>query len=143
RIPAARIQTRAARARAAIALADRSGLRHREPLLREAARFAHAVAREPQPFASATSALLLAGLAAVRGEHDAATARRERGERAPEELEMLLPAASARRSRGVLVGGDDGKKLVATADEWMTSEGIQNPARMAAMVAPGFMSGRR
>ena len=36
------------------------------------------------------------------------------------------------------IGGDDGRKLIARADSWMASQMIRDPARMAAMLAPGF-----
>ena len=55
-----------------------------------------------------------------------------------EAAHMGLFAAAARRRLGGLLGGDEGRALVAEADAWMASQGIRNPARMAAMLAPGF-----
>ena len=52
--------------------------------------------------------------------------------------DMALYAAASRRCLGTLLGGDEGRALVQTSDAWMTSESIKNPARMTAMLAPGF-----
>jgi hypothetical protein len=54
---------------------------------------------------------------------------------------MRLYAAAARRRLGRLIGGDAGKALLVEADTWMASQGIKNPARMTAMLAPGFPDG--
>ena len=52
-------------------------------------------------------------------------------------LDMQLHAAAARRRRGQLVGGDEGRKLMADADAWMIGQSICNPARMTGMLTPG------
>jgi hypothetical protein len=54
-----------------------------------------------------------------------------------EAADMALYSAAARRCRGLLVGGGEGAALVAEADAWMRNEGIRNPERMTAMLAPG------
>jgi hypothetical protein len=51
---------------------------------------------------------------------------------------MNLFAAAARRRLGQLLGGNCGQALIAQADAWMAGQGIVNPARMTAMLAPGF-----
>ena len=51
---------------------------------------------------------------------------------------MGVYAAAARRHLGNLVGGDEGRDLIARADAWMIGQGITNPARMAAGITPGF-----
>lgn len=53
-------------------------------------------------------------------------------------VEMRLHAAIARRQLGRLLGGDEGHALVEETDQWMAGQGIKNPARMAALLAPGF-----
>jgi hypothetical protein len=53
-------------------------------------------------------------------------------------IEMRLYAAAARRRLGQLLGGDQGRGLIVQADVWMTGQGIKNPARMTAMLVPGF-----
>jgi hypothetical protein len=51
---------------------------------------------------------------------------------------MKLYAAAARRRLGQIAGGERGLQETGTADEWMASEGILNPARMTRLIAPGF-----
>jgi hypothetical protein len=53
-------------------------------------------------------------------------------------IEMRLYAAAARRRLGQLLGGDEGRGMIVQADVWMTGQGIKNPARMTAMLVPGF-----
>jgi hypothetical protein len=45
---------------------------------------------------------------------------------------------SARRLALKTVRGSGGEELVVAADAWMAEQGIRNPGRWAAMVAPGF-----
>ncbi len=137
RIPAARVLATSSRARTAIAIAARDKAAS-APLLHEAEALAKRIAREPLPFAVATSALLHAGIAFVRGRSDEAIERVAFAECAFYELDMRLHAAAARRWHGELLGHDMGRALVREADEWMEREGIASPRRMAAMVAPGF-----
>jgi hypothetical protein len=51
---------------------------------------------------------------------------------------MKLFAALARRRRGAIVGGDEGRALIAATDARMRAQKIVNPPRMAAMLTPGF-----
>ena len=55
-----------------------------------------------------------------------------------DDISMGIYAAAARRHLGKLVGGDEGRALIARADAWMIGQGITNPARMAAGITPGF-----
>ena len=55
-----------------------------------------------------------------------------------DDISMGVYAAAARRQLGKLVGGDEGRDLIARADAWMIEQGISNPARMAAGITPGF-----
>jgi hypothetical protein len=43
-----------------------------------------------------------------------------------------------RRIRGLLLGGDEGKALVAEADGFLRAGGATDPARLVAVLVPGF-----
>jgi hypothetical protein len=53
---------------------------------------------------------------------------------------MFLHTAVARRSQGLLLGGDAGAQLLAQADRDLRSEGITNTERFAAVMAPAVHS---
>jgi len=75
---------------------------------------------------------------AVTGKREQAAATLERAEHAALAAGMLLHTAVARRSRGVLMGGDAGRELIAAGEAALRAEGIANPARLAAVVSPGI-----
>ncbi len=126
------------RARSALAAAGQSGVRNAKPLLAAAEADARRLEGTNLAVAAALARLFRAGVASGRG--DEASARELLG-RAIENLEMISMhsyAAAARWRLGELLGGQEGRALVDQADSWMRSQGIRNPARMAAMHAPGF-----
>jgi eukaryotic-like serine/threonine-protein kinase len=49
---------------------------------------------------------------------------------------IVFVAAAARRRLGALVGGDEGRELVAAAERWMREAGIRNPERMTHLASP-------
>ena len=107
-------------------------------MLRAAEGYARRLDRLRVPWASAHAISTRAGASMVRG--DTETARRQliAAVDAFDNVSMGIYAAAARRHLGNLIGGDEGRALVATADAWMIGQGITNPARMAAGIAPGF-----
>jgi serine/threonine protein kinase/tetratricopeptide (TPR) repeat protein len=107
-------------------------------MLRAAERCALQLDQQRVPWASAHAFPTRAGAAMVRG--DTAEARRQliAAVDAFENVSMGVYASAARRHLGKVVGGDEGRDLIARADAWMTSQGISNPARMAAGITPGF-----
>jgi hypothetical protein len=76
-------------------------------------------------------------VAATRGDGDAALETITRVESGLRGAEMALHLAAARRRRGELIGGDAGRALVEESNAWMTGQGIRNPDRMSALLAPG------
>ena len=125
------------RARSALAAA-REDASKAPRLLREAERDAKRILRERMPWSNPLAELILAGVAASRGERETAARHCAAAAAGFDAAEMALYAAAARRRHGELLGGDEGRALVAAADAWMTSQRIRNPARWTAMVAPGF-----
>jgi tetratricopeptide (TPR) repeat protein len=77
-----------------------------------------------------------AGLAAARGEGARAAAAYGEAVAAFEAAGMPLHAAGARYRQGVLLGGD-GAAMVRDACAWLHARGAANPARFAALLAPG------
>jgi hypothetical protein len=139
RIQGTRIESVYLRARSALmAGVDRATAPDaRRALFRGAERDAGRLARESALWASGVSGLVLAGVAASRGDRPRAAGLLSEVERRFDATAMPLHAAVARRRRGELLGGQDGRALVQQADGWMAAHAIRNPARMAAMVAPG------
>jgi hypothetical protein len=88
-------------------------------------------------WAEALAGLLRAGLASSTGDSDGALAHLERSIGQLDALDMALYAACARRNRGRLLGGDAGAAEITAQDQWMRSQGIVQPASMAAMLVPG------
>jgi len=118
--------------RAAVAAAS-----ERPGLLREARRHASRLRGEAVAWSSAMAMLVEAGIASVDGSRALAEQRLREAIDALDALDMTLHAAAARRWLGTLVGGDDVLGLIAESEAAMQGEGIKNPARMAAMLAPG------
>ena len=82
--------------------------------------------------------LLKAGAANLLGDVEAAVRHLETAEEKFVEAEMAAYLAVTRRRRGALIGGDEGRRLVAEADGWLRNQGIRNPVAWARMYAPGF-----
>lgn len=125
-------------ARCALAAASQS--QHPEQHLRVAARDARQLADEGVIWSTALANMIQAGLAVTRGNPAAAMPLLRSAADNLESVEMRLYSNVARRRLGELIGGDEGHNLIAQADQWMASQNIQNPARMTAMLAPGFFS---
>ncbi|WP_437945274.1 protein kinase [Sorangium sp. So ce296] len=107
-------------------------------LLGEAERDARRLSREGAPWVAPMATSLRAAIAAQRGEAARALSLLEAAAAAFDGSEMALFAACARRRRGQLLGGEEGRALIEAADAWMAGQGIRNPARIAAIFAPGF-----
>jgi hypothetical protein len=136
RVQSARLRWSEMKGRAALSAAMAAAAP--EPFLRAAEMEAEALLRERTAWAGAPACLLRAGVAALRGAREEARASLQAAIARFDALDMALYAAAARRRCGELTPGERGDRLIAAADEWMRGQGIQNPARLAAGVAPGF-----
>jgi hypothetical protein len=125
------------RARSALSAAADMPTANRVALLREAERDARRIEHQRTPWGNALALLVRGGVAATRGDVDAASTLLTSAEQALLALDMALHAASARRHRGQLLGGEEGRRLVVEADRWMAGQRIRNPARMAVLLCPG------
>ena len=124
------------RARAALAAAPPGDAG--KSLRAHAAADARRLERERMPWPDALAGLLHAGLAAARGDREAARVQLTAAAAAFDAVDLALHAAVARRRLGRLLGGDEGRALIVAADVWMAGQTIRNPERMTALLAPGF-----
>jgi eukaryotic-like serine/threonine-protein kinase len=127
------LQSRARSALAAAACAVDPG-----PLLRAAERDALRLRREKMPWSEAHAQFISASVAAGHDDTSSAVALLAAAATSFDAVDMKLYATVTRRRLGELLGGNEGRNLVAGANFWMTSQGIQDPTRMTAMYAPGF-----
>jgi tetratricopeptide (TPR) repeat protein len=136
-----RIDTFAARGRAAVAAATGDGAAaagDRDRLLGEAGRHARKIIGEGMAWAVGTGRLVTAAVAAARGDDATAVAELREAIGRFEASGMALHAAVARRRLGALLGGDDGRALLAAADAWFAAAGVVDVDAMVRMLAPGF-----
>ena len=123
------------RARAALAAAVVSV--ENSVLIKSVERDARMLEREKMPWADPLVKMIRAGVASLRGETSVALELLAAAEQACEAADMFLCATAARRRRGQLLGGDQGRILIEAADAWMLHQGITNPKCMTNMLAPG------
>jgi tetratricopeptide (TPR) repeat protein len=135
RVQYLRIETRYLRARCALAAAA-CGDRRR--FLAIARREARLIEREHMAWSDPLACLVGAGLARMEGHSDIAERRLIEAADGFNRADMKLYAAIARRRLGSLLGDDRGRQMVRQSDEWMVSQTIRNPQRIARMLAPGF-----
>jgi tetratricopeptide (TPR) repeat protein len=123
------------RARAALALATaRAGVD--ASLLAQVEADVRALEGFAVPWASALATLLQAGVALAREDREAGAARLGAAVKALEATGMRLYAAAALLRLGQLTGGAAGQGQVTHAATFMQRQGIREPERMAAMLAP-------
>jgi hypothetical protein len=107
----------------------------RATLLGAAVVDARRLAAAGMPWSTALAQLLRAGIAAVAGETEIARAYYRDAAEGLLAADMRLFAACADRRSGQLSRG--GTRLVEQAEAWMRSQGIVNPPRLCATLAPG------
>jgi serine/threonine protein kinase len=136
RVQTVRLFLRDLRARSALAAAGEAV--DPQPLLRSARRDLRRIEQEGVPWSQPLAERIRAALAAATGDASEAVRCLERAAAGFDAAGMGLFAMSARRRLGQVVGGDQGRLLMAQADGWMEQQRISNPQRMAAMYMPGF-----
>ena len=125
------------RARAALMLATQRPSR-RKAMLKSALADAAKIEKEEMPWSSPLAALLRAGAASIDGEKARALLLLQEAITGLDSADMALYAAAARYHRGNLLGGDEGQRIAAAADQWLAQQGVVNRPRMVGMLAPGF-----
>ncbi len=94
--------------------------------------------KEAVPWALALAQLLRAGIRRSAGDLDGARRGLEQAVASLDSAGMLLYAAAARRHLGRLRADSEGRAQVALADEFFRSQRVRNPARLSAILAPGY-----
>jgi hypothetical protein len=106
--------------------------------LRGAVACARRLEREHVPYATIWAQLLRAAIAVLEKDRALAIRVLRSTISLADEEDLALHAACARRRLRQLLQGPEDPQGTDLADAWMTREGIQNPTRMTALVAPGF-----
>ncbi|MEM7588118.1 MAG: AAA family ATPase, partial [Acidobacteriota bacterium] len=141
RLQTLRIEASFMEGRCALAVADQdSGAKSQRSRVRRAAA---RIERERSPFGKPLATLLEAGAHYLEGNREAALAALRRAREGFETADMHLLAAASRRRIGELLAGDAGTEHLMKADAWMRQQQIVRPARMTAMLAPGFSGAPR
>ncbi|WP_417731785.1 serine/threonine-protein kinase PknK [Rosistilla oblonga] len=78
---------------------------------------------------------LLAGVAAARGNGEAASGLLEEAERGYASVDMQMFAAAIRWRRGQQIGGEQGDELIRTAQQTMQAQKVQNPSALCDALA--------
>ncbi|WP_437535016.1 protein kinase [Sorangium sp. So ce726] len=130
-VPLVRGELHYLRALASLAVAARGGARA-IALRAFALADARALDRRDVFWGPPVAAMLRASVAGQRGRATEAAERMRSAEAALDRLGAALLAVAARRMRGIWLGGDEGRALVASADAWMEARGVRRPARFAA-----------
>jgi eukaryotic-like serine/threonine-protein kinase len=132
------IQLRSLRARAALsaAAAMPEGSRRRELLL-VADRESRHLRLKRARWANGLGELVSGALEQLDGRPDRALVTLTRAEDTLGEARMLLHQVAARRARGLILGGDEGRVLVASADQEFLAQAILNPDSMMHVMVPG------
>jgi tetratricopeptide (TPR) repeat protein len=125
------------RARTALSLAEVDPREQAQLSLAE--RGARHLIDERMAWAAALASLISAGVLNVRGgPREKVIAHLRDAEREFDAVGMALHAAATRCHLGGLLSGREGGALLRQADSWMSSQGVRNPAKLSALLAPGF-----
>jgi len=106
--------------------------------LSKLARIGRGLLKSPDTYAQGWGQLVRAGAAKLAGDSEAALRHLEAAEEKFTGAEMAAYRAVARRRRGELIGGDEGRELIAESDAWLEGQAVRNPTAWARMYAPGF-----
>ena len=107
-------------------------------LLQVAKRDARRLERERAPWARPEAQVIDAALAVLRGNRAVAVNLLGKAAAHCETLGRGQFGYPARRQQGLLMGGDEGRQIVALAESSMIQQGIRNPERWTALHVPGF-----
>jgi hypothetical protein len=135
-----RIENASICGRAALAMAEKLPPHERLPFIRRVQQSVRVLRKSEHQTGVAMGATLQAGLLnlAQGADHNRTVVALERAVATADASGAILLAESGRRWLGELMGGRRGEELRARSNGWMAEQGIQNPARIAHLIAPGF-----
>ncbi|MBI4509938.1 MAG: protein kinase [Deltaproteobacteria bacterium] len=126
------------RGRLLIAAAARARKEDKRRLCAEANSIARRVVNEGMPWCMPLGILQRAGIAAACGDLESTARHLRLAVQGFDAAEMGLHAAVARLRLGTVLGGEEGRSLIAQAGSWMDEQGVSGHERMAALLAPGW-----
>jgi serine/threonine protein kinase len=138
RIQQTRIDVENWHARSALAAAATTS--NPAPLLSAALASARRLEQERMAWSDAQACLIRAGIAAGSGQTTSAVAILREASSRLDAVGLNAYAAAARARLGGLLGGNEGSSLLAQAHAWMAAKRVRHPARMTALLAPGYPS---
>jgi hypothetical protein len=135
-----RIENASICGRVALAMAEKLEPGARVPYLRRVQQSVRVLRKSEHQTGVAMGATLQAGLRSLTPDADRTltVVALDRAVATADAAGAVLLAESGRRWLGELVGGRRGEDLRARSNGWMAEQGIQNPARIAHLIAPGF-----
>jgi eukaryotic-like serine/threonine-protein kinase len=135
-----RIENASISGRVALAVAEKLPPGEREPYLRRVQQSVKVLRKCEHQTGVAMGATLEAGrrLLTPSLERNQGVMALERAVATAEAAGATLLAESGRRWLGELAGGRRGEEMRARSNGWMAEQGVQNPARVAHLIAPGF-----
>jgi serine/threonine protein kinase len=136
RVQHMRVQTMFLRGRCAIASLDAEPGARRQRL-RETLRLARRLDKEGMTWAAPFAAILRAAVTNALGNRSAAIDGLRHAIDLSRAADMHGYTRAARHRLGLLLGGDEGHRLVAEAEREMADQGVRAPARFAATLVPG------
>ncbi len=136
-----RISNSYIRGRCAIASALADTTRRTRDLA-EARRVVRELEREPVSYSPPLAALLAAGIASVTGDRGEAARALRAAIALGTSAELGLQTEAARYQLGRLLGGEEGRDLLAHAERVYAVQGVRVPSRFVQMVAPGQFEAR-
>ena len=134
-VQSARIEMHSLRARCALAV---HAMKKEKSFLAIAENSARKLEAEEMQRCFPLAGLVRAALACQCGEKKESIAWLEEAHAKFQCESMHLHAAGTRRRLGEILENGRGRDLIRAADAWMGSQGIKNPGRMTALLAPGF-----
>jgi hypothetical protein len=138
RIQMIRIEAMILRARCALGAATTCSPSDRKQRQRQAEVIARSVLKERMSWSTPLAHTIQAALAFQVGDRDVAAEKLRVAGTGFSSAGMVAHAMATKRRLGEVVGGDEGRELMTTADSWFEKQGGRRPDCLTEVLAPGF-----